>query len=289
MSSFPVHKQWEDYSYPVAADFPFHVKLLKLLDRHFTAHRHDFLEFSLVVDGEGYQLIDGQRYPMGRGTLMFLLPYQIQEMITLSNRRLLLYNCMFDLQFLTLPGGTREGLEELLAMEPSQPPSIQLSKEQFQTAADLFANMTDEFNGNRTWRRQLIQAKLWELLILFDRLRGACGETPPPPKAGGPSIWPVIRYVHLHYREPISLSVLSGLFGMSHSYWSRSFKEHLGQNFTDFLHEVRIRHACSLLDTSDLSVLDISLEVGFGSIRTFLRSFQQIKGMTPTEYRRSRR
>lgn len=294
MSLYPVTKQWSDYPYGISPKFPFHIKLVDRLGRHFSAHRHDFLELSLVLDGDGYQMIDGERYPMSRGTLMFLLPYQIQEMITLSKESLRLYNCMFDLNFLSLPGGGKKGLEKLL-FEDELPPAIQLSGPELEAISGLLAELTLEYEQGEIWREQRIQAKLWDLLIRFDRLRRQnCANRHrnllhENHSASSASIWSVIRYVHLHYAEPVTLAELSQVFGMSGPFWSKQFKKHLGLNFIDFLHEVRIRHACSLLVSTDMSVLDIAVEVGCGSLRSFLRAFQQLKQTTPTEYRRCNR
>ncbi|MDF2723901.1 MAG: AraC family transcriptional regulator [Paenibacillus sp.] len=140
------------------------------------------------------------------------------------------------------------------------------------------------------WRVQRLQTKMWDLIILFDRFRrkgNAYNE-----KKDDSAVFPIgsiIRYVHLHYREPLLLSDLAKQFSISPSYLSEQFKRYLGLNFVPFLHEVRIRHACSLIVSTDMTMLDIALEVGYGSFRTFLRIFRELKKMTPTEYRNFRR
>ncbi|PYI55639.1 helix-turn-helix transcriptional regulator [Paenibacillus flagellatus] len=64
------------------------------------------------------------------------------------------------------------------------------------------------------------------------------------------------------------------------------FKRHTSLIFVQFLHEVRIRHACSLLVCTDMSVFDIAIEVGFGSYPSFLRIFLELNGVAPGEYRK---
>lgn len=97
----------------------------------------------------------------------------------------------------------------------------------------------------------------------------------------------IIYYIHLNYHEDIALSTLARHFHYNENYLSDLFNVQTGQGFTDFLHEVRVFHACSLLATTERAVNDIGFDVGFNSTETFLRAFKKLKGMTPGEFRRS--
>jgi YesN/AraC family two-component response regulator len=101
------------------------------------------------------------------------------------------------------------------------------------------------------------------------------------------SVWKVIQYIHTHYREDLTLSGLAERFGFSVPYLSELFKRAVGLNFVTFVHEVRLRQACGLLISTEMSVLDIALESGYGSYNTFARIFKESKGMTPASYRKS--
>lgn len=60
------------------------------------------------------------------------------------------------------------------------------------------------------------------------------------------------------------------------------------RNFNDFLHRLRIAEACRRLehnDAADLSVLKLSIDLGYSSLATFNRAFKAILGVTPTEFR----
>jgi AraC-like DNA-binding protein len=73
---------------------------------------------------------------------------------------------------------------------------------------------------------------------------------------------------------------------MSESQFSRFFKRATGNNFTDFVTQVRIGRACHLLMESDRQITQICYEVGFNNIANFNRRFRDVKGMTPSEFRR---
>ncbi|MBL8352824.1 MAG: AraC family transcriptional regulator [Burkholderiaceae bacterium] len=86
--------------------------------------------------------------------------------------------------------------------------------------------------------------------------------------------------------QPLVAAEVAAELGMSESRFSRFFRRATGNNFTDFVNRVRINRACQLLMESDRKVGDIGYEVGFNNLANFNRRFLEIKGMTPTEFRR---
>jgi AraC-like DNA-binding protein len=86
--------------------------------------------------------------------------------------------------------------------------------------------------------------------------------------------------------QPLVAAEVAAELGMSESRFSRFFRRATGNNFTDFVNRVRINRACQLLMESERRVGDIGYEVGFNNLANFNRRFLEIKGMTPTEFRR---
>jgi AraC-like DNA-binding protein len=73
---------------------------------------------------------------------------------------------------------------------------------------------------------------------------------------------------------------------MSESRFSRFFRRATGNTFTDFVNRVRINRACQLLMESDRLITHVCYEVGFNNVANFNRRFLEIKGMTPSEFRK---
>jgi AraC-like DNA-binding protein len=86
--------------------------------------------------------------------------------------------------------------------------------------------------------------------------------------------------------QPMSAAELAAELEMSDSSFSRFFRRATGNTFTDFLSRVRVSRACQLLMETDRQVTQICYEVGFNNVANFNRRFLEIKGMTPTEFRR---
>jgi len=281
--TFMINKRLSDY--PVSWSFPFHLSINKVY-RHFPAHRHDFLELSLVIEGNGYERINGKKHPMQPGTFTFLLPHQVHEIFVTSSQPLRLYNCMFDFHLLQSP---LEGLDlrELLFTQDSLPSFVHLSGRDYEKMRGRLEEMLEEFSGTELWRNRLLQARLAEVLIHFDRERRRQVRAGREVRGmNTKSVWPIVQYIYFNYREPITLSGLADKYGMSSSYLSEEFKKHVGMNFVRFLHEVRVRHACGLLATTNMSGCDIAMESGFGSFKSFSRIFRELKGMAPGEFRK---
>ncbi|MDR6551761.1 AraC family transcriptional regulator [Paenibacillus qinlingensis] len=285
--------------YPNAdSTFPFFMKIDRHKQTHITPHRHDFLELSLFVEGGGVETINGQRHTLKPGTMMMLLPYQIHELQYEPTVLPMMYTCNFDIELLSGSNEADWGFQAWLdAQSEAQAPYIYLDPNGICRMTELFAAMYDEYMSDSPWRKYKLKAMLIEIIVEFDRLRLKSmplieKSTAVPVMAGTGSnrknIWPVIQHIHANYREPLTLTELAQQFHFNATHLSELFKKQLGQNFVHFLHEVRIRHASSLLWSTELPVSAISLEVGFGSLQTFSRIFRQLKDCTPLEYRRKR-
>jgi AraC-like DNA-binding protein len=86
--------------------------------------------------------------------------------------------------------------------------------------------------------------------------------------------------------QPISAADVAAELQMSESRFSRFFRRATGNTFTDFVNRVRINRACQLLMESDRLITHICYEVGFNNVANFNRRFLEIKGLTPSEFRK---
>ena len=265
---------------------PLHIGVNRLT-AGFPSHRHDFLEFSFVIGGRGAEWINGVRHPMQPGTFTLILPYQIHEIRTEPGQTLELVNCMFGMDLL-MGTGRKDELSRLLADDSGLAPYIQLDGEMYERLHTILIHMMEEYNGDDYWRASMLQAKLIEVLVAFDRGRRQANHrhTERTSTVKASPTWRIIHYIQRNHQDPLTLSQLSERFAMSMSRISERIKEVTGQTFMQLLSDLRIRHACSLLASTDMSVSEICYEVGFGSYKTFARLFRARERMAPTTYRK---
>lgn len=92
-------------------------------------------------------------------------------------------------------------------------------------------------------------------------------------------------YIDAHYMEELGLKDVSEAVSISPQYFSKIFKADLGVNFIDYLTKVRMEKAKELLKTNNLSVKEISFEIGYNDPNYFSRLFKKVVGVSPTEYK----
>lgn len=104
---------------------------------------------------------------------------------------------------------------------------------------------------------------------------------------GSQSIQAVHRYITEHYTEKITLDNLCFLFGTNKTTLCREFKAEYSTTILEYICDLRIREAKTLLRAKNTSVTEISEKLGFESIHYFCRVFKQNTGQSPTQYAKS--
>ena len=88
------------------------------------------------------------------------------------------------------------------------------------------------------------------------------------------------------YAEPLDLERLARIAIISESHFVRAFRGAFGETPHRYLQRRRVERAMFLLRSTQRSVTDICLDVGFNSLGTFSRTFRAIVGEPPSAYRR---
>ena len=94
-----------------------------------------------------------------------------------------------------------------------------------------------------------------------------------------------VDYIQLHVEEKISLEQLAARLGYSQYYLSRKFKEEVGNSINDYIKAAKCERAKLLLSNTDLSIQEITKTLNFCNRTHFSKTFQQIEGVTPVQYR----
>ncbi|HRO47875.1 AraC family transcriptional regulator [Agriterribacter sp.] len=96
----------------------------------------------------------------------------------------------------------------------------------------------------------------------------------------------VYNYAAQHFRGRIALQEVADLLNMTPTSFSRYFRMKTSKSFSDFITELRIRHACKLLSEEDgKTISQVSYECGFNTLSNFNRQFRLYIKMTPKRYR----
>jgi len=94
----------------------------------------------------------------------------------------------------------------------------------------------------------------------------------------------VYEYVEQNYQQSIDIEAVANLANLTVPSFCRYFKKISHITYTDFVNEYRINQACRLL-FENKPIADICFEVGFNNISHFNKTFKQLKGVSPREYK----
>lgn len=97
----------------------------------------------------------------------------------------------------------------------------------------------------------------------------------------------VIDYIRDHVGEHLTLEVLSNQANLSKYYFSHIFKEETGLSPIEYVAQVRVTLAMTILKTTSRTVADIATSLGYSSSCSFINSFTARAGMSPNKYRYS--
>ncbi|OEH93655.1 bifunctional transcriptional activator/DNA repair enzyme AdaA [Bacillus solimangrovi] len=97
----------------------------------------------------------------------------------------------------------------------------------------------------------------------------------------------ITEYIDKHYVESLTLDLLADIHHGSPYHLQRTFKRIKGVSPMTYIQNVRISKAMELLTITELSIIEVSMEVGISSPTHFTTLFKKITGKTPTEYRKS--
>lgn len=124
----------------------------------------------------------------------------------------------------------------------------------------------------------LFNLSLDMLNFYFDSIGKRC-------KMMNPIVNNAILYIDDNLDQDLSLENLSKHLNVSSSYLSLLFNETTGISFSNFINLRRIEKAKLLLETTDLTLMEITLECGFNSQSYFCYVFKKKEKITPTSYR----
>ena len=95
-----------------------------------------------------------------------------------------------------------------------------------------------------------------------------------------------MTYTLKNFRENISLSCVATEISVTPKYLGTLFKDSVGVTFHEYLNNLRLKYACSLLGSTDMAVKEIAFSSGYNSVEHFMYTFKKRFLMTPSAYRK---
>lgn len=240
---------------------------------------HKDLELIFTLEGSTTLVVDGETWETKPGVLYFINPYQIHSVhVAAPPSR---YDCLvIPMDLLTFPVG-HATMTDLIS--PIFNGELSFGRQtQDPVLIDLFQRITASYEQ----KEQNATAIMGYLLLLLDHSKkiGLLTESSPPSTV---PIRKAIDYIRSNFNERILLSDMAASVGMNPKYFCSYFKKHTLTTPITYLTMLRIRHAKTLLQDKQLSILEVALSCGFDNVSFFIRQFKAATGQTPGQYRKT--
>lgn len=96
-----------------------------------------------------------------------------------------------------------------------------------------------------------------------------------------------IDWIYNHFTENFAISDAAAVIGISEEHFCRMFKKYVGKRPFEYVTDLRIERAKSLIMYGEANVAEIASEVGYSDTSYFIRKFRQKEGVSPGKYRKN--
>lgn len=151
--------------------------------------------------------------------------------------------------------------------------------------AQLFKQMISELKTCRQDYEELLAMYLRQIFIQIHR-SSDLGRSETEPKLRA-EMEIALQYFHEHYMEPIGIEEYARSRGMSVSWFLRCFRQYTKQSPMQYITAVRLNNAVELLENTNCNIAEIAAMTGYENPLYFSRIFRKVKGMSPSQYRKT--
>jgi AraC-like DNA-binding protein len=237
------------------------------------SHYHEYYEIYYLEAGERFHMVEDKLYKMEAGEFIIFPPYVMHHSYGAENmpfKRVLLYFSQEEILWPSILSELREegGIYKVGIRE----------RQEIHRAMELILK---EQKNPGAYHEEYARGVLNMLLLLIAR-----EERPEKAPERKSRIGEVIRYIHSHYQEEISLEMLAQMFYVSPYYLCREFKKSTNSTIVRYINVTRIMNAQRKFMETSKNITDISRETGFSNLTHFNRVFKSVTGMSPSQYRR---
>jgi AraC-like DNA-binding protein len=248
-------------------------------------HQHEEIQVSYIIEGDGTLIVGDTINFYRQGDILVIgshIPHVFKSDSEISNSRMLTLfftKNSFGIDFFNL-----EELKELQQFFKRSKHGFEVTSKKTQIK-NLFLQLEKS-------------SKLNQFLILLQLLKIAATANYKSLSSfiydkkysdnEGKRMRNVFEFTMNHFDKEVSLKDISEVANMTKNAFCKYFKKRTNKTYIQFLNELRIEHACKLLQhKSEHSISEIAEASGFSNISNFNRQFKATLGMTPLIYRKN--
>lgn len=249
------------------------------------AHYHSEYEIYYLISGCRKFFINDTIYNVKKGDMLIISKGDIHRTTYISNESHERISLLFSGELLNLLYDDF-GKEVINKCFDYQCISIPVSRREY--IEELLSRMENEYKQSDVFSNLLIKNYMKELLIFIIRLQKYIPVSYSDNiAASDEDIQKAARFITQNYKKNITLNSVAEHINMSPTYFSKKFRKSTGFGFKEYLLNIRIKKAASLLLETNNSITDIAYSCGFNDSNYFGDVFKRVKGTSPLKYRKN--
>jgi AraC-like DNA-binding protein len=244
----------------------------------FPFHSHsDFLEISMIFDGEETVEIDSGVYLAKKGDIIIKNAGALHQESAAEGSKL-------EEITIGLSGIDLDGLPENALIRQGVCPVIP-SNEYSGVLRELFLNALRLYEKSVSMYSEVIKLNIRNFLATVLIIIDEYGENGSPRERLSALVYDVLVYIDKNYHKQISLDDIAKIFYVSPYYLARQFKKEIGYSVNQYIQNRRLGEAERRLVFEDTPVKEIAADCGYANLKYFYSVFKTKTGHTPVEFR----
>lgn len=153
---------------------------------------------------------------------------------------------------------------------------------------DGMMNNPEVLPENNLRRSGLLQILFGEMIADYRKQCMEKGEALSEFKTSSAYVEQAAEYIITNYAKRVTINELADMIGVNRSYLATNFKKCMGCSPQEYLINVRVERAKSLLQKTDIQISEIAMNVGYPDPLAFSKVFKRKTGYSPTEYKEAK-
>lgn len=254
--------------------------------RAYREHHHTECELSVFIYGDGTYTVNNKDYNFTDGDV-FLFRGDEPHCITNINTEFKLLNIRFDPKILWQGTDDLTALKILFARGKIFENRIKRNCDSADMIRASILKIADEMENRREGYRTVSKLILTNALITLVR---ECDFSEQDTEIKSlkrtiPYMTEILDYINLNLDKPLTLEEIAAKAALSPTYFSSVFKKLNGIPLWEYITIKRVEKAVDLLETTDLTKLDIAFRCGFNSSSNFYKAFMKVTGKNPGDFK----
>ena len=246
-------------------------------------HMHHDFELLLVIDGQGYINIKNDKYLVSKGDALIINPYEGHEIFS-NNDYLTTIIIQFSKHFI---GDYFHELRNTIFLNSLI--KNKYNSQEYKSLLDKIVSLSKHYlSGDNYFQLRCVSLLSEILLSLINNVENVqLSESEySKRKKTNKRIERIGSYIDGHYQEPIRLSDIATIEGITPTHLSHFITDNFGMTFQEYLRDKRLENALRIINDEKLTLTEVAELSGFSDLKYLNAAFNEVFNVNPGDFRK---